>query len=164
VLVVDDTVSIHEDFRKVFAPRQGRPMGLQALETELFGSAGLDALDGFSVEMDAVSQGAEAVELVGRSLLEGRPYAIAFVDLRMPPGWDGVETIARIRALDPRVQIVVCTAFADDSWETTASRLGGAKTVTLIEKPFVGIEVQRITRELASRWMSIGDGRREGGA
>ena len=82
----------------------------------------------------------------------GRPYALAFVDVRMPPGWDGVETIERIWQVDPDLQIVICTAYSDYSWEDMQRRLGQSDSLLVLKKPFDTIEVLQIAHALTRKW------------
>src|SRR5687767_2895653 len=103
ILLVDDLPSIHEDFRKILAPAVAAT-DLDADEALLFGeSAGTASV---CFEMDSAYQGVEALEKVRAAQLAGIPYAMAFVDMRMPPGWDGVETVEHLWAEDPRLQVV----------------------------------------------------------
>ena len=104
ILLVDDMPSIHEDFRKILAARPAA-RDLDDVEAALFGQTAPLSVDGF--ELDSAYQGHEGVAKVEASVQAGRPYAMAFVDMRMPPGWDGVETIERLWRVDPQVQIVI---------------------------------------------------------
>ncbi len=90
--------------------------------------------------------------MVKKALEEGRPYAMAFVDVRMPPGWDGVETIARIWEVNPELQIVVCTAYSDYSWEEMRSKVGQPDGLLVLKKPFDNIEVQQLAHALTKKW------------
>ena len=109
ILVVDDNTSIHTDFREILCPDNANDPSVAGMEDIIFD--GVDQTpDQMRFEMDSAYQGQEALEMVKQALADNRPYALAFVDVRMPPGWDGVETIARIWE-------VVCTAYADYSWE-----------------------------------------------
>src|SRR5713226_4709359 len=95
ILVIDDNRAIHEDFRKIFnsvGPAEG---GLAATESALFGDTAAPEA-GTSFQFDSAFQGQEGLALIQQALKENRPYAMAFVDVRMPPGWDGIETIARV--------------------------------------------------------------------
>ena len=67
-------------------------------------------------EIDLALQGKEGLQRVQQALAEGRPYAMAFIDVRMPPGWDGIETTGRIWRVDPDLQVVICTACSDYPW------------------------------------------------
>ena len=91
-------------------------------------------------------------ELVKRAVQEGRPFSVAFVDMRMPPGWDGVETIEHIWQTDPEVQIVICTAYSDHAWEDVIRRLGNQEKLLILRKPFDNIEVQQLATALAQKW------------
>ena len=90
--------------------------------------------------------------MVQQALAEKRPYAMAFVDVRMPPGWDGVETIARIWEVDPSVQIVVCTAYSDYAWDDMRAKVGQPDSMLVLKKPFDNIEVQQIAHALTKKW------------
>src|SRR5580700_10987599 len=109
VIVIDDTESIHEDFRKILTGHDGLEKS-DRMEEVLFGMAVATTREvGFSV--DSAYQGQEGLEAVQKALDEGKPYAMAFIDVRMPPGWDGIETTARLWAIDPDLQVVICTAY-----------------------------------------------------
>jgi CheY-like chemotaxis protein len=113
VLLVDDGPAIHEDFRKILCPAQrAADAALQDVAAQLFGDAPAASAGGQFV-VDSAFQGQEALERVRAALREERPYALAFVDVRMPPGWDGIETIARIWQEQPDLQVVICTAYSD---------------------------------------------------
>ena len=95
ILIVDDNPAIHEDFRKVLGASMPAVEGLAELEAALFGEAGAPAAT-TTFEMDSAFQGQEALKLVTTAQEKNRPYAMAFLDVRMPPGWDGIETAGRI--------------------------------------------------------------------
>ena len=115
VLVIDDNTSIHEDFRKILQAKDGEESFDQA-RAALFGDPPLSrAFDRF--ELDCTDQGQAALTLVQLARNEGRPYAVAFVDMRMPPGWDGLETIERLWEVDAELQVVICTAYSDYPWD-----------------------------------------------
>src|SRR3954469_18050165 len=103
ILVVDDNASIHADFRSILCPDNPTDSAVNEMEAALFDDHQLAPAQ-TAFELDSAYQGEEALELVKRSLAEDRPYAVAFVDVRMPPGWDGIETIARIWEIYPDLQ------------------------------------------------------------
>jgi diguanylate cyclase (GGDEF)-like protein len=151
ILIVDDTRAIHEDFRKILLGREVDE-NLQELEATLFGSV-VPAGDTPGVfQLDSAYQGTEALALVQRSHEDQRPYSVAFVDMRMPPGWDGLETIERLWAVDPEIQIVICSAYADHDWQDLIRRLGRSDKLLVIKKPFETIEVQQCAHALAAKW------------
>src|ERR1700729_647102 len=114
ILVIDDNPEIHQDFRKVLcASRDPHASALDSAEAAIFGEESelpvTAETAGEAFEIDSAYQGHQGLEMVERALAEGRPYAMAFVDVRMPPGWDGVETIARLWKKYPELQVVICT-------------------------------------------------------
>jgi two-component system, NtrC family, sensor kinase len=149
VLLVDDLASIHEDFRKILCP-PAAAADLEADEALLFGEPTNRAFVRF--EMDSAFQGAEALEKVRASLLADNPYAMAFLDMRMPPGWDGVETAERLWQADPRLQIVFCTAFSDYSWSDVLIRLNARDRLLILKKPFDTIEAHQFANALTTKW------------
>jgi CheY-like chemotaxis protein len=112
ILLIDDNLSIHEDFRKILSGASDLEDNLNEKEAALFGDRKRD-LKLPMFEIDSAYQGEEGFELIEKSLREGRSYALAFVDVRMPPGWDGVETTCEIWRRYPDLQVVLCTAFSD---------------------------------------------------
>ena len=112
ILLVDDTPAIHEDYRKSLVSHAASE--LDSIESELFGSTPAASASAF--ELDSAFQGQQACESVSAALSAQRPYALAFVDMRMPPGWDGARTVQAMWQIDPRVQIVICTAYSDHDW------------------------------------------------
>jgi len=152
ILVVDDLPAIHEDFRKILMPAAAQADGLSEMEAALFGDAPKAATPGF--EIDSAYQGQEGLAMVEASLLAGRPYAMAFVDMRMPPGWDGVQTIERLWQADARLQVVICTAFTDHSWEEVLARLEARDRLLILKKPFDAIEVHQLASTLTAKWQT----------
>ncbi len=149
ILVVDDNQAIHEDFRRILE-RQPDDENLYQARAALFGEPLVQALERF--EVDYADQGQTALALVQMARREGRPYAVAFVDMRMPPGWDGLETVERLWEADGRLQVVICTAYSDHSWAEIAARLGMNDRLLILRKPFDAIEVQQIAASLTRKW------------
>lgn len=148
ILLVDDTPSIHDDFRKILARRPGAR--LDAVETSLFGCPVQPAAGGF--EVSSALDGAGGVAMAGAAVAAGSPFAMAFVDMRMPPGWDGVETIERLWAVDPQIQVVICTAYADHPWEEVMARLDVRDRLLVVKKPFDVVEVSQLAWTLTAKW------------
>ena len=119
ILIVDDTPTIHEDFRKILSPQADADDNLSSAEAALFGAP--VAVSGMSFVLDSAFQGMEALNKVETALAQGQPFAMAFIDMRMPPGWDGLETIERLWRADPKLQVALCTAYSDYSWEDILS-------------------------------------------
>lgn len=150
VLVVDDTRSIHVDFQKILSDGDGRGKA-DAMEVSLFGLPA-EVQNAAVFKVDSAYQGKEGLEMVQRSLQEDRPYAMAFMDVRMPPGWDGIETTARIWREDPDLQVVICTAYSDFSWSEIVDRLGHTDKLLILKKPFENIEVLQLAAALSEKW------------
>jgi PAS domain S-box-containing protein len=153
ILLVDDNPAIHEDFKKVLLNSQVRNDALDEAEAMLFEEKPRAKHQAARFTIDSAFQGHEALEKVKKSIAAGEPYALAFVDVRMPPGWDGVETIERLWQEDPSLQVVVCTAFSDYSWETMSERLGVSDNLVLLKKPFDNVEVLQIAHALTKKWL-----------
>jgi len=154
ILIIDDNRAIHDDFTKILGPGEAPDSKLAAIEDELFGeTAPPVAKEGF--EISSAYQGQDALELVRGAEAEGRPFAMAFVDVRMPPGWDGVETISRIWEVSPNLQTVICTAYSDYSWEQIIGRLGKSDRLLILRKPFDPVEVQQFACNLTEKWSKL---------
>jgi CheY-like chemotaxis protein len=151
VLAVDDNAAIHEDFRKILSKTPAADNQFDDLESAIFEAENQpEAHGGF--EVDSAFQGEEGLAKVQCAMKQGRPYAVAFVDMRMPPGWDGVETTARLWEADPDLQIVICTAYSDYSWEEILRQLGNRNNLAVLKKPFDNIEVIQLCETLAQKW------------
>ncbi len=151
ILIIDDNPSIHNDFIKILATTA--PSSLVSLSEDLFGEvieAPSPLLPPFQI--DTASQGQEGLERIKKGIKEQKPYSLAFVDIRMPPGWDGVETIKQIWKADTDIQIVICTAFSDYSWEETVENLGKKDNLLILKKPFDTVSVRQLACALTKKW------------
>lgn len=148
ILVIDDNEAIHEDFRKVL---QG-----QASDSELHDAAAAFFGEGVaeesaSFEIETASQGRTGYEMVAAAIASGNPYSMAFVDMRMPPGWDGIETIQHLWQVDPMLPVVVCTAYSDYSFDEMTEKLGFPERWLLLKKPFDHAEVRQFAYGLTEK-------------
>ena len=151
VLIIDDNESIHVDFRKIIGIGTKREAALESAAAALFDEATRNVeYEGFI--LDSARQGQEGLALVERSIELGHPYSMAFVDIRMPPGWDGIETIRQIWRVDSDIQVVICTAYSDYSWSEMIRVLGETDRLLILKKPFDNIEVRQIASALAAKW------------
>ncbi|MFE8605066.1 ATP-binding protein [Archangium violaceum] len=150
VLVIDDTPSIHQDFHRLLAESEDGA-SLAELRASLFGMPP-PRPKGYCFEVDSAFQGEEGLRRVNAALKEGRPYALAFVDVRMPPGMDGVEATERLWREDPDLQVVLCSAYTDYSWEQVVQRLGISQRLLILHKPFKSMEVRQMAHALAEKW------------
>lgn len=158
ILVVDDTPAIHQDFRKILSPGAGSDDSLDDTESLLFGTPQVSRLQ---FQIDSAYQGEEALELVKRAQAEGQPYALVFADMRMPPGWDGLQTIERLWEADPRLQIALCTAFSDYSWETMSERIEFDDQLLILKKPFDTLEIRQMASAMTWKWQLAQDAARK---
>jgi len=150
ILVIDDNRAIHADFLKILMDQRGDD-DLNRFENSLFGESSPVSIQP-RFEVDCADQGHAGFERVQQALQAGLPYAMAFVDMRMPPGWDGVETIEHIWQVDPDIQIVICTAYSDHDWNQVMQRLGSNDKLLILRKPFDNIEVLQIVIALTHKW------------
>jgi CheY-like chemotaxis protein len=155
VLIVDDNLGVHEDFRRILGHSSAEgwttPPAPNGADARLLDQA-TPARRRVQFELEGATQG-EAGWLQAREAREkGEPFALAFVDLRMPPGWDGIQTIERIWQDDPDIQIAICTAYSDPSWHETLDRQGWVDQVLLLKKPFDPIEARQIACSLTYKW------------
>ena len=150
ILLIDDMPSIHDDFRKILAPPQAHSAELDEMEAALFGEQTQPERPIF--ELDSAYGGEEGLGKLNLALQEQRPYALAFVDMRMPDGWDGAKTIEHLWQQDPQLQVVVCTAYSDYSWDDLLNRLNAHDRLLILKKPFDNIEVKQMANTLLTKW------------
>jgi len=153
ILVVDDNRTIHDDFRKILGARAD-VADLDRAEAEILGTAlpVAAASEAEVFDLDSAYQGQEAWEKVKAAVASDARYAMAFVDMRMPPGWDGVETISKMWEADPDIQVVICTAYSDYSWEEIIKKLGNVDRLLILKKPFDTLEVCQLAYALTQKW------------
>jgi two-component system sensor histidine kinase/response regulator len=154
VLVVDDNPAIHADVRKILCPvRSEAAAALALLEEQLLGDTVTDSrAPAIPFTVESAHQGREGLAMVEKAVAAGRPYAMAFVDVRMPPGWDGVETAIELWKVAPDLQIVICTAYSDYSWDQMLAKIGGTDRLVILKKPFDTIEVLQLANALTEKW------------
>jgi signal transduction histidine kinase len=151
ILVVDDNPNIHKDFQTILL-EEHESTTLDALRNEVFGNTKSESRTKSVFELDFASQGKEGVEKVQQACSESRPYELAFVDMRMPPGWDGLKTIEQMWQVDQKIQVVICTAYSDYSWGDITERLGKSDNLLILKKPFDSAEVAQLAAALTEKW------------
>ena len=149
VLIVDDQQEIHDDFTEMLTS------GFMAASTDAFAKAFLQAehkpfLPKF--ELLHATSGEEAIEIIKAEKESNRPIAAAYVDIRMPPGIDGIETIRRVRKIDRDLEIVIMTAYTDKSLPEIVQDMELLHKLLYIRKPFSREEIQQITLSLVEKW------------
>jgi len=152
ILVIDDNPSIHKDFQTILLEEEESET-LNALRDEVFGNKSNTNTSKSVYELDFASQGKEGCEKIKQACSEDRPYELTFVDMRMPPGWDGLKTIEHIWRVDPNIQVVICTAYSDYSWGEITERLGKSENLLILKKPFDSAEVAQLASALTEKWV-----------
>ena len=158
IIIIDDNPAIHQDFINVLTKNNPSQL-LKKLDDALFGD--LHSIQNFDTQeyqlpefqFDTAIQGQEGIEKIKMAVELGNPYAIAFVDIRMPPGWDGLETVERLWEIDNEIQVVICTAYSDYSWEETIQKLGVKDNLLILKKPFDTIVVRQLAYALSRKWL-----------
>jgi len=154
IITIDDNEAIHDDYRKVLCASPEDQELTEATEF-LFGETEKQRLLEFSTptyQIDSALQGLHGIELVKKSVAQNRQYACAFIDVRMPPGIDGVETSRRIWEIDPNLPIVLCTAYSDHSWEEISLQLVRTDKLLILKKPFDPLELRQVAAAQTARW------------
>ncbi len=153
ILVVDDNPDLHLDFKKILKSSENEEeKRLKNAALALFGEDKTSLAQKIEFELDFASQGEEAFGKVVAAHEAGRPYALLFVDVRMPPGWDGITTIAKIWEKVPCTEVVICTAYTDYSFEEVLSKLGVSERLLFLKKPFDSVEVLQIAIAQTKKW------------
>lgn len=154
LLLVDDNPEIHNDYRRILS--QGNddndPDNLAGLEAELFGTVETEDTTVASYSFTSCFQGKDAIETVKMSLAKNVPFFMAFMDVRMPPGMDGVATTKQLLKVDLQIQIVICSAYSDHSWNDIVNEFGGTDRVLILKKPFDPIEIRQLAASLEKKW------------
>lgn len=143
VLVIDDNHAVHQDYRKVLESKRDERK-LDQMEDILFGETSTNSVEQFCFEIDSAYQGKDGLELVKKSLAAETPYAVAFIDMRMPPGWGGIRTAQEIWKVDRNLPIVICTAYTDHTWGEFVAELPRTELLLILKKPFDNIELKQM--------------------
>ncbi|WP_158265173.1 response regulator [Blastopirellula marina] len=153
VIVIDDNPAIHDDFRRILSGQSNQNVAPSDVKALLFEEEALAPNEfDFGFEIESAFQGKEGLQKVAAAERAGCPFALAFVDMRMPPGWDGLETIKRIWRDYPDIQVVMCTAYSDHSWESLLMELGETDQLVILKKPFDVIEARQLAIALTRKW------------
>ncbi len=155
ILIIDDNPSVHKDFEKILCEAKISKSFL-AIDEKLFGKQ-TKAMKEYipSYKLSSAFQGEEVVEIINQARAKNTRYAMAFVDIRMPPGWDGVETIKHMWELDPDIQVVICTAYSDYTWEETIEELGTGDKLLILKKPFDNVVVRQLAFVMTRKWQLL---------
>jgi len=159
ILIVDDTPSIHEDFRKILMTTDSSTgRDLDDMADSLFGTTKQNSVyKELEYELDSAYQGEEALKMIEKAELEGDGYSLVFMDVRMPPGLDGIKTIAKIWERYPYMEIVICTAYSDYSWVDIIDILGPSDHLLVLKKPFDADEAQQMALAMTRRAAKVSE-------
>jgi len=160
VLIVDDEADVRDAYRQSLhgAAAGTNRAGFRDLQARLFNKAEANLPSattptrGTTFEPVFCDQADAAVAAVEQALAQNHPFAVAFLDVRMPPGKDGIWAAARIRELDPAVEIVICTAYSDIDPRDIGGIVPPEEKLSYLQKPFHSHEVRQMTIALASKW------------
>ncbi len=154
VLVVDDNPAIHADVNKILRPSRAPESYQRAKALVLGGPASPEPSPRPVFDVESAHQGQDGLALANQACGQDQPFMVAFVDMRMPPGWDGLTTIRRLWEADPRLQVVVCTAYSDQSLNEVGGQLGPSDKLVILKKPFDTAEVLQLAATLSEKWIA----------
>ena len=156
ILVVDDDAMLIGEYLRClgsdFEPDLATTT-LGDLEKVLFGEE-TDEKGAAKFDVQSRSQGNTAVEAVRDAVKVGNPFSIVFLDIRMPPGIDGIEAARRIRELDPNVNIVIVTGSLSPEPEDLGAEIPPADRIFFFKKPFHAVECRQLAAALCGKWHS----------
>ncbi|MGQ3891725.1 EAL domain-containing protein [Legionella sp. CNM-4043-24] len=155
LLLIDDNEAIHKDFRKVLLEENSDDT-FESLKSRLFSNdntATAQPRNSMPYRIDSALQGKEGFMMVRQAMMDQDPYSLAFVDIRMPPGWDGIETIQRLWELDPELEVVICSAYSDYSFNDIRTKLQQNDRYLILKKPFDNLEIRQIAAALTKKWI-----------
>ena len=151
IIIIDDKPSIHEDFKRILN-EFNEPQPLKKSADELFGKDPNEIEHYPNFEIHSAYQGEEGVEKVYQAILDKNPFSMAYVDMRIPPGIDGLKTLSQIWKVDANIQTVMCTAYTDYLWSEIMFILGDSSRLLILKKPVVAIEITQMTLALTKKW------------
>ncbi|MHC5091543.1 MAG: response regulator transcription factor, partial [Planctomycetota bacterium] len=154
ILLVDDEPLILDELGKVLSPSEASNTELNELENRLFNNSKTNRRKAASYNVCCCCQGDEAIHEVEESIEKNEPFAVAFIDIRMPPGPDGVSTAEEIRKLDPNIQIVMMTGYSDFDISEIAHRIPPEDKLLYMQKPIHSQEIRQFALALAAKWQS----------
>ena len=149
VLVVDDQEEIHNDFEEMLSSGPTK-RATDELADAFVSQSDKPVLPQF--ELSHATSGEEACAMVKAAEEANRPFALAYVDVRMPPGADGIETVRQIRQFERDLEIVIMTAYSDKTLTDIVNDMELLHKLLYIRKPFSREEIQQITLSLTGKW------------
>ncbi|NBC26540.1 MAG: response regulator [Bacteroidetes bacterium] len=155
ILLVDDNEAIHEDIESILTFRDpSSEEDFLKIEHELFEEETESTDEPVNVEyqIDHAYRGEEAIEMIEKADRDGYPYSLVFMDVRMPPGMNGIEAVKKIWDNYPYIEVVICTAYSDYSWEQIIKNLGTSDRLLFMKKPFDATALKQTALTLNTKW------------
>jgi signal transduction histidine kinase len=156
ILITDDNSAIHEDIASILNHHFSKNKELSALDRELFGGDDAELQHEkqqiIQYRIDHAYSGEEAIEKVAKAHAENDPYALIFMDVRMPPGIDGIVAVQKIWEQYPNIEIVICSAYSDYNWENIIKIFGKTDKLMFLQKPFNRIAIQQMALSMVTKW------------
>lgn len=159
ILIADDNKDIHDDIKYILGMSSFITedyLEISQLKEELFGvendSPYKGPVSNINYRIDDAYRGDEAINMVRAAKESDDSYSLVFMDIRMPPGIDGIEAIESIWTIDSEVGIVICTAYSDYTWDQIIAKLGHNDNLLFIRKPFDSISLKQITLAMTTNW------------
>ena len=155
ILVVDDDEGVLDSYKNIFglSRESASDTRIQDLQAQLYGTDSSPA-NAFPYDITYHQQANDAIQAVRVALNNNQPYAMTFLDVRMPPGPDGVWAAEKIRGLDPLINIVMVTAYSDIDPAEISSRVQPLDKLLYIQKPFHIQEIQQFGAALGAKWLA----------
>jgi len=159
ILVIDDEEMVRNNIEEILSPRKS------SYEDDLMSEAAsilfdtvpqpllapkTSSIPQFTVQKAA--NGMEGLEKVKKALENGTPYAVIFLDMRMP-GWDGLETAMKIREYDSKAEIIFITAYSDRSIDEIVERAG--QNVGYHCKPYASEEIIQLATKAVTDYSRL---------
>ncbi len=153
ILIIDDQEDILNTYKNILSPSDITYDDFDELEKELFDDEVIEDKNLIEeYQLDFAKQGLEGVEKVKKSLERNFPYAVAFIDMRMPPGIDGKETAKLIRQVDKEIEMVIVTAYSDHNRKEIVQEIGYPSKLLFLKKPFDVDEIKQLALALTEKW------------
>jgi len=164
ILICDDNKAIHKDFQKVLSA-SNRSAHVSNIEDQLFEDDpeyhSDQDIPNVAFTIESAYQGQDALRMAEAAAAAGAPYAVIFMDVRMPPGWDGILTAEKIWEKLPQTEIVIVTAYSDYTWEEMIGKLGINNKLLFIKKPFDSLSVKQLALNLTNKWNNASIARKQ---
>ena len=162
ILVIDDQQDVIDDYLRILTGKKTRDTECfdkeEAFLFKKYSDSSKEVMPEESYRVSIAFQGKEGVDLARKAVAKGDPYIVAFIDMRMPPGIDGMETLKKIWEIDPRVEGVIVTAYTDRSRREIVNNIGNPDRFLYLKKPFDHDEIRQLALCLTEKWRLAREG------